>query len=76
MKAWNRRKRAKHWTKPKWVVKKFFSKKFYVLKSVYTREKIVFLDVFIKSKILNINFEKNQELSNFIKIGRKRCKSK
>lgn len=76
MKAWNKRKRAKHWTKPKWVCKKFFGKKFHVLKSVYTREKVVFLGILIESKNLSINFGKNQELSNFIKIGRKICKSK
>ena len=28
MKAWNKRKRAKHWTKPKWVCKKFLARNF------------------------------------------------
>ena len=76
MKAWNKRKRPKHWTKPKWVCKKVFGKKIYVLKSVYTRKKILFLGILMKSKCLSTNFIQNEKLNNFKRVWRIICKSR
>ena len=54
MRAWNRKKKPKHWTKPKWYRKIWFLRICYVLKSTFMKEKINFMGLDLKKKFLNI----------------------
>ena len=40
MRAWNRKHKPKHWTKPKWHKRIFIFKTFYILKTAFIKEKI------------------------------------
>lgn len=55
MRAWNKRGRPKHWTKPKWHKRIFIFKTFYILKTDFMKEKInIYRLKWLEYKVINI----------------------
>lgn len=56
MRAWNKRKRPKHWTKPKWHKRIFIFKTFYILKTAFMKEKLNIRGFEVENKVINTCF--------------------
>lgn len=56
MRAWNKRKRPKHWTKPKWHKRIFIFKTFYILKTAFMKEKLNIRGLEVENKVINTCF--------------------
>lgn len=55
MKAHNKRKKLKHWTKPKWHYRNFFGTNFFILKTVSMKEKFKSGNLFFYILIVSSN---------------------